>query len=548
MKKNAVGRILEVLRHEKKEISAIYFYAVFNGLVQLSLPLGIQSIIGFVIGGTISTSLIVLIVLVVSGVLINGLLQVNQMKIIEKIQQQLYVRYAFQYAYLIPQLNLRGIDRYYLPEQVNRFLDTAILQKGLSKLLLDIPAASLQILFGLIILSFYHPIFIFFGLVLIAILYGLLTVTGNRGLESSIEESNAKYGLVSWLEEVARTVTSFKFSQSSNLHIMRTDMHVSGYLDARTRHFKILMIQYWSLIIFKVIITAAMLIVGSILLVNQQLNIGQFVAAEIIIITVINSVEKIIKNLDKVYDVLTSVEKITTITEKPLEEGGRYLPEAARDKGYEVQAMDLTFAYDEKVILDRLSFHAMPGQTVCVQGEWGAGKSTLLKVLTGSYQPYSGNILIDGISLANYDLSAYRSRMGIVLGDLDLFEGTLMENITMGREEISVQEVMTLAESVGLKNFLDNAPGSLQMPVNSAGKRLSKKVIHKILLVRALAGKPRLLLMEEPWLVLEKEHAEKVKQLLLDQFKNVTKIIVTNDTSFAEKCDMVIDLSDNKPS
>jgi len=94
-KVSTLARFLEILRFERHEISSIYFYSIFAGLVQLSLPLGIQSIISFVLGGAISTSLVLLVIVVILGVFLNGLLQVNQMKIIEKIEQRLFVRYSF---------------------------------------------------------------------------------------------------------------------------------------------------------------------------------------------------------------------------------------------------------------------------------------------------------------------------------------------------------------------------------------------------------------------------------------------------------------------
>src|SRR5574343_1437183 len=193
MKVNSVKRILDIVRFERKEISAIYFYAILNGLIQLSLPLGIQSIVSFVLGGSFSTSLIVLISLVVAGVFFNGLLQVNQMQLIEKIQQKIFVRYAFEFAHRIPRLQLQAVDQYYLPELANRFFDTVFLQKGISKLLLDIPAATIQILFGLILLSFYHPVFIFFGITLVLIIYLILWFTSSKGMESSLRESDYKY-------------------------------------------------------------------------------------------------------------------------------------------------------------------------------------------------------------------------------------------------------------------------------------------------------------------------------------------------------------------
>lgn len=547
MKTNAVTRILEILRFEKKEISAIYFYAILSGLVQLSLPLGIQSIISFVLGGSISTSLVLLIIFVVAGVFITGLLQVNQVKIIEKIQQQLFVRYSFLYAYTIPGINLKSVDSYYLPELVNRFFDTGTLQKGLSKLLLEIPAATLQIFFGLILLSFYHPLFIFFGISLISILYLILRFSGNRGLQTSIEESNYKYSVAGWLQEMARVVTSFKFSRGTQLHLIKMDTHVSGYLAARTNHFKILLIQYWSLIIFKVIITASMLIVGSFLLVTEKLNIGQFIAAEIVILIVMSSVEKLIGNLDNVYDVLTSVEKLAKLTDKPQEENGDVIALHNQAQGISVTVNKLSFGYEtEKLILDNISFTAKAGDKICISGDDGSGKSTLLRVLTGSYQPYRGTITIDAIPLHNYNLSTLRSQTGILLGMQDIFEGTLFENITMGNPDITAQKITELAEIIGLHDFLETEKDGLQMYLDPAGKRLSRKIIHRILLLRALAHQPRLLLLEEPWLGLERDQAEKIKKYLLNELSTVTVIVCTNDEQFAQLCDQRIRLSNGK--
>ena len=326
-KNNPVIRIMQLVALEKKEITAVYFYAILNGLIQLSLPLGIQAIVGFVLGASMRASLVVLIVLVVAGVLAAGMMQVNQMKIIEKIQQKLFVRYSLAFADHIPKLDLKKTNSYYLPELVNRFFDVPVLQKSLSKLLLDIPTASIQILFGLILLSFYHPAFILFGIVLVFLLWLILYYTGQRGLETSLEKSTYKYKVAAWLEESARVIKSTKLAKANNLHLEKTDDLVSGYLSARNRHFGILLLQYNVLVIFKTIVTAAMLIVGTFLLVNMQINIGQFIAAEIVILLVLNSVEKLIMNLNSVYDTLTAVEKLANLTDKPIEtEGTLELP------------------------------------------------------------------------------------------------------------------------------------------------------------------------------------------------------------------------------
>ena len=537
MSMHPIKRKLDILRYEKKEIWAIYFYAIFSGLVQLSLPIGIQSIISFVLGGSLSTSLVLLIVFVVSGVFVSGLLQVNQMKIIEKIEQQLFVRYSFSYAYTIPKINLLKVDSYYLPELVNRFFDTVSLQKGLAKLLLEIPTATIQILFGLILLSLYHPIFIFFGISLIIILYLILRYSGTRGLQTSIEESNYKYNVAGWLEELARVVNSLKFSRGSQFHLYKTDKEVTGYLNARTNHFKILLFQYWSLIVFKVIITASMLIVGSFLLVNQQLNIGQFIAAEIVIIIVMSSVEKLIGNLDKVYDVLTSVEKLSKVMEKPVEVGGDQRMPENLNKGMAISIRNLDFGYEpSKPTLQSISMEIASGEKVCLMGENGSGKSTLLRLLTGAYQPYTGGIIIDGIPLNQYDLDSLRAQTGILLESQEIFDGTLMENITLGNEDIPIERILRLAEVLGLKEYIDSEPEGLQLMLHPSGKRLSRKIIQRILLLRALAHQPRLLLLEEPWLGLSPSDATNIKNFLLTELKNVTIIVSTNDEEFARLC------------
>jgi ATP-binding cassette, subfamily B, bacterial len=539
---NPISRILKVLRLERNEIWSVYFYAILAGLIQLSLPLGIQSIISFVLGGTISTSLIVLTILVVVGVFLGGMLQVNQMRLIEKVQQKLFVRYGFEFAERIPRLQLQNVDGYYLPELVNRFFDTVSLQKGISKLLLEIPTATIQILFGLILLSFYHPVFIFFGIILVLSVYIVLRVTASKGLETSMRESDYKYGVGGWLEELARVIKSFKFARNTELNIKRTDQLMTGYLESRTSHFRILLSQYWTLIVFKVLITAAMLIVGSYLLVEQQLNIGQFIAAEIVILMVINSVEKLITNLDNVYDVLTSVEKLSKITDQKMDKEGHHVLEHS-DDGLSVVMNEVSFSYDDSHTENQLKGVQMtvnPGEKVCVLGPSGSGKSTLLRLLSGAYPNFSGSILINAIPIANYSLSSLRDQTGVLLSRQDIFNGTVLENITMGCETYSLPTILELAEKIGLKTFLSELPNGFDTKVDPTGKRLSSKIIQKIVLLRALINQPRLMLLEEPFVGLDPDNKKQVMEYLVKQTGKQTVICASNDYSFAELCDKVV--------
>ncbi len=540
-----LSRILNLVKLERKEITAVYFYAILNGLIQLSLPLGVQAIIGFVLGATMRASLIVLIALVVTGVLIGGIMQINQMKIIEKIQQKLFVRYSFAFATHIPKLDLKKNDNIYLPELVNRFFDIPILQKSLSKILLDIPTASIQIIFGLALLAFYHPAFIFFGIFLIILLWLIMRYSGNRGLQTSIDESTYKYQVASWLEESARVIKSIKLAKNNDLHLQKTDEEVTGYLKARNSHFKILLLQYNVLVLFKTVITAAMLIVGTILLVNQQLNIGQFIAAEIIILLILNSVEKLIMNLGTVYDTLTSIEKISSLTDKPIEENGS-VQLASANYGLQVEMKNLSFSYnDEKEILIDISLKINSGDKVCIKGKDSSGKSTLLRLMAGAYTDFKGTLLLDDVPVGNYNLNSVRSQIGVLLNQQDIFNGTVWENIALGNENISRQAVNDIAAKVGLTDFISTLKKGYDTLLDPAGKRLPRNVVHKILLTRALAAKPRLLLLEDPWMSFEDVYRQQIIQMLND-ISNSTIVVVSNDEEFAKQCDKVFIMEEHR--
>lgn len=542
----SIFRLFRIIRLERREIWAIYFYAILFGLLQLTLPLGIQSIINFVLAGSFSTSMIILIGAVVTGVLFTGILQVNQMKLNEKIQQNLFAQYSFEFAHRIPKVDMKSVDGYYMPELVNRFFDVISLQKGMSKLLLDLPVATIQIVFGLILLSFYNAVFIVFGLLLLVILFLIIRYSSARGLATSMEESDYKYGVASWLQEVARVMKSIKFSRDTGIHITKTDELVSGYLQARTSHFKILLLQYWSLILFKVLITLAMLVVGGFLLIDQELNVGQFVAAEIVIITVLASIEKFIISLDKVYDVLTSVEKLGKVIDKPLETTGTMPLDMSN--GISIETRALSFSYNkEQVILKNVDMRIPAGKLVCIAGPEGSGKSTLLRLLTGSFADFDGKILINGLPIGNYSLDSLRNATGIYFSQQEIFEGTLWENVSLGNCAYTPQEMIRLAEKIGLGNFIAEQPKGFDTYIDPTGRRLSKTTTQRILFLRALAGKPKLLLLEEPWEGMDDSSKISMIRFLQQDLKECTIVVAASDPELMQVADIVYNIQPVNP-
>lgn len=543
---NGFKKLHQLLLLEKPEIISIYFYAALSGLLQLSLPLGIQAIIGFVLGATMVTSIYILIFFIVLGTAFIGILRLNQMKIIEKVQQKIFVRYAFAFSNKIPNFDFKSIDKYYLPEKINRFFDTLTVQKGLSKLLIDIPISTIRIFFGLLLITLYHPLFIVFDIVVVLILIILLKFTYKSGLETSIEESNYKYKLVAWLQEMSRVVNIFRFSNGSSFSFNKTDSKLLNYINARTSHFKILLFQYKSIIVFKVLITAVLLILGNYLLFNQSLNIGEFVAIEIVIIMVIESSEKLIINLENVYDVITGLIKLDSVTEIIPEESGNLEMENT-NLPIKIEFKNVHFSYDKySTIFTDLSCEIPPNSITQILGKTGSGKSSILKLISGNYLDFRGLILINDISITNYSLENLRQKTGLLLQQQDIFDGTLYENIAVGKIEVSQNEIYNIAQEIGIEDFITDLPLAWKTKIDPLGKKLPSNLIQKILILRALVGNPKILLLEEPWLGLNDGIKTKIINYLNKIKFDKTIVVVGNDSEMQRYADYKITLENGK--
>jgi ABC-type bacteriocin/lantibiotic exporter with double-glycine peptidase domain len=535
-------RFLGLLKLEKKDIFQIFYYAIFGGVVALSLPLGIQAIINLIQGAQISTSWVILVVLVTVGVIFSGTLQLMQMRIIETLQQRIFMRASFELSYRFPKIKMNELRNYYPPELANRFFDTLTIQKGLSKILIDIPTALLQIVFALILLSFYHPFFIIFGFFLLLLIFIVFKFTAQKGLETSLQESKIKYKVAHWIQEVARTVVSFKLSGNTNLAIEKNDVLVSKYLEARENHFKILILQFSQMIGFKVIVTASLLLIGGALVLNQEMNIGQFVAAEIIILLVIQSVEKLIIGLESFYDVLTSIEKIGQVVDKELESQEGERPLFKLGLTVELDRVSYSVENRKKPIIDEISFVVKPNSRILIYGESGAGKSSLLRLLAGVIEPTEGNIYINNLSLASLHLNHYRSQLGLSLSDETPFEGSIRDNLVFGNKKVRDAIIYEALDTVGLNQFLKEQANGLETVLYPEGKQMSYTIAKKIILARAIIKQPKIMILEDPLDQFNIEETLKVISYLTAPERPWALLVVSSKKSWRAQCKQIITL------
>ncbi|UXX81077.1 ATP-binding cassette domain-containing protein [Reichenbachiella carrageenanivorans] len=548
-KLSPVRRLFRMLALDRREIFIIYAYAIFNGLINLSLPLGIQAIIAFVISAEFSASWGLLIFIVVIGVATSGVIQVLQLSLTEVLQRRIFTRASFEFAYRIPRFRMESVTSFYPPELMNRFFDTLNVQKGLPKILIDFSSSTLQILFGLILLSLYHPFFVFFGFLLVSLMVLIFYLSGPKGLKTSILESKYKYQVAHWLEELARVMGTFKLAGETSLPTEKTNEYVASYLKYRKQHFKVLIFQFSNIVAFKTIITGGLLILGSILVIKQEINLGQFVASEIIILLVLSSAEKLILTMETVYDVLTGLEKLGQVTDISLEkEGGISLSDVSNEKGVSLELSNLSYQFEgsQSYALDKVSLHVKAGEKIGIIGNNESGKTTLISIISGLYQDYTGSILFNGIPFADIDIISFRSVIGDNLNLQDLFHGTLAQNISVGKDDVSVEDTLRAIDQVGLNGFLKNLPKGLATMINPEGQGLSDSVKQKLILARTLAESPKIVVMDNALQGLDFEDRKRISKILTGKEQKWTLISVTNDPLILNSCDRVVTLEYGK--
>ncbi|MFD2201038.1 peptidase domain-containing ABC transporter [Shivajiella indica] len=539
-------RFFKLLNEEKKEVYAIYFYSILNGGVSLIYPLGIQAIVNFVLGGRVSTAWLIMVLVVALGITFGGYLQISQLYLTEKLEQRVFTKTGFSFAYRLPRLKLDELQNSHTPELVNRFFDAVSLQKGLAKILIDFSFATVQIFFGMILLALYNVFFVIFSLILIALVVLIFYFTSPKGMETNLKVSSQKYKTAFWLEEIGRTLATFKLAGNSKLPFYTIDKLLQAYVDYRNKHFAVLVMQYKVMIIFKALIVTVLLVVGSLLLIDNQISIGQFVAAEVVIILIVSSVEKVILSLDTVYDTLTATEKIGQIMDLPMErQEGTEKSLTTNQQSLQFEVRDLKFKAKDTIedIIKGISFSLEAGEKVILTGKSGSGRSTLLYLMSGLYSEYRGRIIVNGLPIDTMNLDRLRSYIGDSLSHQSIFYGSIYDNITL-HKEVSEKHVREIIDLVGLREYIYQLPEDWDTYLMPEGKNLSKSNISKIVLARCLVNFPKALLLEDMISCFDEEEQKRFIKHILSG--NWTVLMISEDPEVIAQFPRVIELKEGR--
>jgi ABC-type bacteriocin/lantibiotic exporter with double-glycine peptidase domain len=540
-------RFVDVILEERKDLVVLFIYTIFSGLFSLAIPLGAQVLVNTIAAasGMFFRQLVVICVLVFIGLLFAGALDILRLFLIETLQRRIFVRIAFRLARQMFRIRMSVLEEKYGPELVNRFFDTMTIQKTWATILVSWPASILQIIIGMVLIGIYSPYFLGFDLFLIIVIFAIVAL-GRGGVRTSIDESTEKYRVAHWLEELARCNTSFKMNGLYSFTIKHLDKKIVDYIYRRRAHFSIIVRQAFAGNMIQAVATTGIFAIGGWLVINQQLTIGQLVAAELVIVIILASLKRIIKQVDDFYDLLTGLHKIETVMELPRERDQGVISAGYRG-GMEIVCRKIRFSYhtDHPIISD-LNLEIYPGERVSLVGESGCGKTTLAYLFCGLYETERGLIDINKTDIQTLDLNRHRRNIALVSGPNQLFDGTIEENIILGREYIPKHDVDWALDFVELDRDLALLPRGLQTHIISEGLNISMGQRLRILIAREIVAKPQLLILDEAFNGTDEKTKLKILDNLLDKKLKWTVINITEDAEVVVKTDIVHVLKDGQ--
>jgi ABC-type bacteriocin/lantibiotic exporter with double-glycine peptidase domain len=532
-------RLRQWISLESEDAWVVVIYTAATGLVSLVLPIAVQAVVNTVAFGTLLQPLAVLTVLVLLALLAVAWLNAYRQYVVEMIQRRVFVRLAGDVADKLVRVEPRAFDRYHGPELVNRFLEVVTVQKAGATLLLDGLTVAVQTLIGMTLLAVYHPFLLAFDVLLALSLFVVLFPMGSGAIPTAVKESKAKYALLAWLEELARHQIAVKSRAGLVLALERTNELVKDYLGYRAKHFRILLRQIVGSFVLQALASATLLGVGGWLVIDRQMTLGQLVAAELVVALVTSGITKFGKHLELFYDLMAALDKLGYLTDLPRErEAGELLPRKHGAAAIRMQDVAVSPGVSAPLI-QGVRLTAEPGDRIGLVGSTGSGKSSLMDVLYALRPPDSGHVEIDGIDYRVLSLYELRDQIALVR-EPQIFEGTVLENMRLGREELTMDRAQAALEEVGLLEQVLKMPGGLNTELATGGGPLSSGQAVQFELARALAHEPRVLLLDEclDWLEDLPERGRLLDLVFLPR-ERWTVIVASHNQEILGRCDRV---------
>lgn len=497
------------------DLKAVFFFGVLVGILSLTVPIGVQALVNSVAFTSLLQPVIFLVMAVLLGLVIAGFFKSLQLYIVEILQRRMFAGIALEVSNKIPKLDTSNVDKRKAGEMVNRFFDVVTVQKTASSLLTEGLALVLQTGIGLFVLAFYHPFLLVFDIILVIGLLFVFRGLGSGAIKTSILESKEKHKFVGWLEEMVLNLELLKQEKADKWVKEKTKDELKLYLNARSKHFSILFRQIIGALLLQAGASALLLGLGGYLVLNNQLSLGQLVAAELIVSNLVNSLTKFHKHWENYYDMVAAFDKLGELMALPTEPidpvntKERFLP--FRPK-INVNDCHFNLGPHASTVLrvDKISIKG--GESLGVLGEYGSGKTIFLNSILGIRTPEAGSIEIDDIDLRQMPKITIRNN-SLLLRGIDVVHGSIADNLSFASPDVDTQLIYEALDKVRLKDKIQSFKDGLQTMIWPGYVPLSSAERFQFILARAFIIRPRILLIDE---VFDHMGSDKAREIIAE--------------------------------
>ncbi|MGE3508818.1 MAG: peptidase domain-containing ABC transporter [Vicinamibacterales bacterium] len=538
------ARLRALLDREGQTLRVAIVYSVVIGLLSLVVPVAVQALVNNIAFGAALQPLVVLTLFVLVALGFSTAMNAFRAGAVEIIQRSLFARVATDVTHRLLRVRADAFDHYHGPELVNRFFDVVTVQKSASLLLIDGLSILMQTVIGMVLLAVYHPWLLAFDVLMIAAMLVIIFVLGRGAIDTAIKESKAKYALEGWLEQIAAHLVTFKSAGGTEYAVRRSHDLLESYLHYRGQHFTILLRQIIASFGLQALASAALLGIGGWLVIERQLTLGQLVASELVVTAMVSAFTKFGKQLEVFYDLAAAIDKLGDLVDLPLErQGGEAVLPTDRPAAVTLREIDVRYEA-ERPALQLTACVIQPGERLGLSGPNGSGKSTLADVLYGLRLPTAGLVQIDGNDLRAIPLTQLRQHVALVR-HVELFPGSIVDNVRLGREGVSLDQVTAALKAVGLLDELLGLPDGLDSQLHAHGRPLSNRQAGRLMIARAIVGRPRLLILDGALDQIDRQRErDELTALLFEPSAPWTLVCITERPDLLARCSRVVVLQD----
>ncbi|HET9607634.1 MAG TPA: ATP-binding cassette domain-containing protein [Nitrospira sp.] len=534
---SVVGYIGLLLRLERRLLGLVVSYSLAIGLFSLIVPLTVQELTNTFAFAIQPVTIVTLAGVMIAALLFVGAFRSLQYYAVEVLERRLFARVAIGMAQQIPHLQVLGFK----PRYANHFMETVFMQRALSVLLVDLINVVVGGAVGMTILVFYHPYFLLYNALLLAG-FGIVFLLSHGGLKATIEMSHAKYDTLHWMQEISYNLLHFKATDSRAILMQRTDELVGKYVERRQTRFGILIRQYLGSVGWQAIAHGGLIATAAWLLSIGQLTLGQLVAAEVVVSGLLASFDEVVKRMGHIFYFMTGLNELDFVLSLPKDQEPSALSVPLPDPtvhGIRLTCKDLTVHHPGvPAIFERFNVEVTPGEKIGIYASSTAAKTALARVLAGLEAPTSGLIRYNGVDLRHIDMGAINRCRGFMIdSQLTLFEGTIEDNIVLGRSYIPYSDVRWALRFAELEEDVDTLPQGLKTHIRAPGKILAPTHIMRILLARAVLARPQIMIFDGTLHNLQPVLRETLLRRLCSKDEPWSVIFVSNDPNLTPHID-----------